>query len=744
MSRILAVIRRDFRHVSNNVIVLLVCVGLAFMPSLYAWFNIAGGWDPYGNTGQVKVALANSDEGLEGTVIPLHVNVGERVVTSLTGSTKIGYVVTSEDKAREGVASGEYYAAVVIPRDFTERLLSVASSDPTHPQLDYYVNQKRNAIASIVTNKASGSVKTMIDEGFTAAVSEAATSVMDDVSNFTSDDNVIGLASRLESALDKSSSSLRRASGDLGAYRSVLAAMRDVASSSDAVLGKNSLSVDAAQRLRDAASGVRDFKQSAGDASATVTGAIDRGSASVDDVRASIDNAFATADGDVDKLVSGLGQARDAASRARDGLQGLYDRLQTLEGAANDLASRVEAVHESSIVVERAHAVAGMCADLKARVGTAIASLDTLIQTIDSTTTDVETARTDAHASKDEIRRLADQAKADIEGVRSGIDSTLTTSLSDMADSIDNAANGAEGVATSLRGEIDRVSPMLDGATGGMAKLESTLQEAEGKLNAAADKVDALHDKARSAATSGDVNTLRQIFSADPSSLVDFLAAPVQLERTAIYPIENNGSAMTPYYTTMALWVGGTLLGILFYTGLSHAALEETRARPRHAYFGRLAFFLTVGFFQSTILLLGDLFFLGVQCVNPWLFMLTGWLASFVFINIIYSLATSFGDVGKAIGVLFMVIQVAGSGGTFPVQMLPAIFQKLYSFLPFVYSENAFRAAMFGTYGNDWLLSMGTLALYLVPALLLGLVLRKPLVGVNEWMEEKLEETKLM
>ena len=125
MSRILAVIRRDFRHVSNNVIVLLVCVGLAFMPSLYAWFNIAGGWDPYGNTGQVKVALANSDEGLEGTVIPLHINVGERVVTSLTGSTKIGYVVTSEDKAREGVASGEYYAAVVIPRDFTERLLSV-------------------------------------------------------------------------------------------------------------------------------------------------------------------------------------------------------------------------------------------------------------------------------------------------------------------------------------------------------------------------------------------------------------------------------------------------------------------------------------------------------------------------------------------------------------------------------------------------------------------------------------------
>ena len=744
MSRILAIIRRDFRHISHNVIALLVCVGLAFMPSLYAWFNIAGGWDPYGNTGQVKVALANSDQGLEGTVIPLHVNVGERVVTSLAGSTKIGYVVTSEEQAREGVASGEYYAAVVIPRDFTERLLSVASSDPTHPQLDYYVNQKRNAIASIVTGKASGSVRTMIDEGFTEAVSEAAVSVMDDVSTLASDDNVVGLASRLESALEKSSTSLRRSSADLGAYRSVLAAMRDVASSSDAVLGRNSLSIDAAARLHEAADGVRGFQQQAGDASASVTAAIDRGSASVDDVRTTIDSAFDTADGDIDRLVAGLGDARSAAVRPRDALQGFYDRLDTLETAANDLAARVEAAHESSIVVERARAVAGMCADLKARVGTAISHLDDLIQTIDTTVSDIETSRTDAHASKDEIRRLADAAKSDIEGLRAGVDATLTTSLSDMADSIDNAANGAEGVASSLRSEVDKVSPMLDGATGGMARLESTIEQAQNKLDGAAEKIDALVDKARSAASSGDVETLRSIFSADPSALVDFMAAPVQLDRTAIYPIENNGSAMTPYYTTMALWVGGTLLGILFYAGISRAAIKETGARPHHAYFGRLAFFLTVGFFQSTILLLGDLFFLGVQCVNPWLFMLTGWLASFVFINIIYSLSTSFGDVGKAIGVLFMVIQVAGSGGTFPVQMLPKIFQQLYSFLPFVYAENAFRAAMFGTYGNDWLTSMGTLALYLVPALLLGLVLRRPLIGATEWMEEKLEETKLM
>jgi putative membrane protein len=237
---------------------------------------------------------------------------------------------------------------------------------------------------------------------------------------------------------------------------------------------------------------------------------------------------------------------------------------------------------------------------------------------------------------------------------------------------------------------------------------------------------------------------LRTIFSADPDALVSFLSAPVDLEREAVYAIENNGSAMAPYYTTMALWVGGTLMGILFYAAVSRKALEETGASQRHAYFARLLFFLTVGFFQATLLLLGDLFFLGIQCVHPWLFLLTGWLASFVFINIIYSLSTSFGDVGKAIGVFIMVIQVAGSGGTFPVQMLPKVFQGLYSFLPFVYSENAMREAICGVYGNAWLTDMGTLALYLIPALLLGLLLSKPFVPMNEWVEEHLEETKLM
>ena len=147
---------------------------------------------------------------------------------------------------------------------------------------------------------------------------------------------------------------------------------------------------------------------------------------------------------------------------------------------------------------------------------------------------------------------------------------------------------------------------------------------------------------------------------------------------------------------------------------------------------------------QSSLVLLGDLFFLRIQCVHPWLFLLARWFASIVFVNIVYALTASFGDVGKAIAVVLMVIQVAGSGGTFPLQMLPPFFQVLYPFLPFVHAESALRAAIAGLWGADFWLSMGALALFLVPSLLLGLVLRKPVVRMNEWVERNLERTSFM
>ncbi len=737
MKKIIAVIRRDFQHLCHNTIALLVCVGLVVMPSLYAWFNIAGGWDPYGNTGQVKVALVNSDEGFTGSIIPFRVNVGERVVAALTGSNKIGYVITDEDKAVEGVSSGEYYAAVIVPKDFSTKLLSVLTNSPTHPQLDYYVNEKSNAIASIVTNKASGSIQNLIDDGFTEAVSQIVTNLMDEMSGLLDDDTLLSTASSMNDALSNTRRILHRSADDISAYQRVVASMRDVITTSNNVLGTDSVSLDAAGMLSETATGVEQFNDAVTTAQESASAAIDESASKVNDIEAAIDDAFSVADGKVTELVDGLNNVISVANTRRDKLQELYDRMEALN---ESLLAADKSLGDAELAVS----IKVDISDILTRLGNAMARVDGLIETAEATIADIQASQGDANVSKETLGQLAAQVREDIEGLRSSYDNSLRDELDRIASALNEAVSEASDTSTRLQGKLNELSPTLTKTATDLDDLEKTLANAAAKIREAANKIDEFTNKLGEATSSGDVDMVRNIFSADPAALVDFFAAPVELDRDPVYSIENNGSAMAPYYTTMALWVGGTLMGILIYASLSKKALEETGAKPRHAYLGRLAIFLAIGALQSTMLLLGDLFFLKIQCAEPLLFMITGWVASTVFINIIYSLSVSFGDVGKAIGVLFMVIQVAGSGGTFPVQMLPPLFQRLYSFLPFVYSENAMREAICGVYGNNWLIAVGTLALYLIPALLLGLVLRKPVVRVNEWIEEHLEETKFM
>ena len=737
MKKILALLKRDIKHVRGNAIALLVIMGLAIMPSFYAWFNIAGGWDPYGNSGQIKVALANSDDGFEGSVIPFHVNVGERVVTSLTGSSKIGYVITDEDDAIDGVRSGEYYAAVVIPKNFSSNLLSVLTKSPEHPQLNYYVNEKRNAIASIVTGKASGSVQNMVDEGFTEAVVEVATDLFDEVSSVASSDDVLAAGTNLRAALDKAVDGLNRSAANINAYQEVVASIRGVMDSSAAVLGSHSTSLDMAGSLTDAANGVRTLDGVAQRAKDTANSAIDEGKGHVDDVRAAIDEAFSTVGDKTDQFTDALSKANDAAKTRRDELVSFRDKLAALN---DQVYSREASFGDLSAALK----VEADLSDILARVDNGINYLNEFISSVDQTIADVQTGKGDAESSRAQLQEMAAGAQDAIEAVRASYNDNLSGTLDSIAGTIDDAAAKAAEVSDALHTESDKLSASITGASDDLKGLEDSLGGASAKLIAVTDKLEDLREKLSQALSSGDMDLVRAIMGGDAASLVSFLSSPVQLEREAFFPVENNGSAMTPFYTTMALWVGGTLMGLVFYVGISKKAEEETGASPRHAYLGRLAFFLCVGAIQATILLLGDMFFLRTQCENPLLFMLTGWLASTVFINIIYALATSFGDVGKAIAVFIMVLQVAGSGGTFPVQMLPPIFQVAYPFLPFVHSENAFRAAMFGVYNGDWAMEMGILAAFLVPALLLGLLLRKPFVPVNEWIEEKMEETKLM
>ena len=752
MQRFFAFVKRDAEHVFANVISLVVCVGMVVVPSFYAWFNIAGSWDPYGNTGNLKVAVANSDAGYTGELIPMSLNMGERMTSSLVESTSIGYTMTSEDEAIEGVQSGKYYAAIVFPEDFTTDMMSVLSSSATKPKVLFYQNEKANAIAQIVTNKASTAVQQDIDESFASSVTSVGAGVLEDLTNYLDDDQLAEFTGKLNSAVTDAQKGLQETASTTRSFASIL----DSASS---LLGNGTggasdsvkATAEVGDGLRETAGDVRSLSSAVDGATDSVNKALASSSASMDKVKASIDDAFSdacdavgasqaaleSAAGTVDTQVAELDKLLDALGQTDTLTKTWYESWDNGAdpGFTGQIGVSRDDVYSAYVTVD----------GLNSSVRSLRASLADLSAGLRKTAGDVGTASGAAADSKQQLDDLVDKAKSGITSVQGDFEGDLRQSLGDLASKIDSAASDADAIGSSISSTLDAVNGTAASASKDLDDTKTSVSSAADSLDEAATKLGDLTSALDGALATGDMGTIRAILSGGSTALADFIAEPVSIDRDAIYPIENNGSAMAPFYTTLAIWIGGVVIAALVKCKPSEDALRETGAKPRHAYLGRMVFFVLIGFAQTLLILLGDLFFLGIQCEHPVLFVLAGMMASFVFVNIIYALTASFGDVGKAIAVVLMVIQVAGSGGTFPVQMLPqGFFQAAYPWLPFVHSENAMRAAMFGVYNGDFWGELAMLAAYLVPALLLGLLLRKPVVRLNDWVEEKIESTKLM
>ena len=749
MSKIWSFIKRDARRLHLNVISLVVIVGIIVVPTFYAWFNIAGSWDPYGNTDNLKVAVANCDAGYSSDLMPVEINFGDRVEAELRESTSIGYTFTSEEDALEGVRSGEYYAAVVIPEDFSTEMMTVLTPNPTRPQVTFYQNEKANAIAQIVTNKASSAIQADINKSFASSITTVGAGVLEELGNYLN-------AAKLDDAVSSSTSALTDTATNLRDFSGVIGSTQGMLGSSSSTLGTSlSSTLDLSGSLSSAANDVRGLGSALDGATDSLNDAISSSASSLDSVSGAVDQAFSTADGQIDKLTSALGSAAGVADDSASRLDALSSKLgaaaDTASHAIDDIDAQLAGMAETNplyAVLAKARAAAVSARD-NAREGQAQASaaagqMRTLSSQLNKTAGDVASGKQTAVDAKEKLSGVIAGAKSGITTVQGVYESDLRGSLGTLADQIDGAAGNAQTITDSLSKTLGDVSSMAASAADGLGDAASAINEAADALDTAASRLSELHAKLSAALDSQDMQQVRDILTANPDDLASFISSPVAVDRNAVFAIENNGSAMAPFYTTLAIWIGGVVLAALVKTNASEKALEETGCSHTQAYIARLALFALIGLLQSTLICAGDLYYLGVQCANPVLFFLAGWLASFTFVNIIYALTASFGDVGKAIAVVLMVIQVAGSGGTFPREMLPQAFQAIYPFLPFVHAENAMRAAMFGLYGNDFWVSLGTLAGFIVPALLLGLVLRKPIIRLNEWVERKLESTKLM
>lgn len=736
MRNIIAILKRDLSRIRGSVVALIVAVGLVIVPTLYAWFNIAGSWDPYGNTGNLKVAVANSDDGYMSDLIPVRVNIGDTVVSALRENDQLDWRFVSESDAVEGVRSGEYYAAVVIPENFSSRMMTVFSSDAEHAEIVYYENQKANAIAPRVTDKAASTVRQQIDETFAKTISDVGLATTSSLLEFMDGDQIAAYAGNLSGTLAGAITTLRDASGSVDEFAGLLQSSTGLLdSTSDLLASAGTANKDAEALVGDAKTGLSGMHDALDAAVAAINQSLKDSAGDYDAAAKAIDEAFGAADAHVSLTVTQLRDASaDVAKRASD-MRDVQDNIlaveRDVEGSNLPEKLKAELVQKIDIVANTVGNVANQQELLAKHLSDAAASLET----------GAADARAKAQAVKDGIA----EAKGSIGGVKDSYNATLKQQISDLSDAVADVARRGSDMADDLGTTVTDLSHAASALSDDLAGAHEVLAGASADLVSAADDLQRLKEGLDTAVTSGDLDRVRELIGSDPAALADALAAPVALDRQAVYHIKNYGSAMAPFYTTLSIWVAGIVLAAMLKANVDEADVKALgNPRLHELYLGRYAFFALLAFAQATLVCAGDLLFFGIQCEHPFQFMLVGWLAGFVFSNMIYTLTVSFGDIGKAIAVVLLVMQVAGSGGTFPIEMTADFFQAVYPFLPFTHAINAMHAAMAGAYGMEFWIELGTLSLYLIPSLALGLVFRRPVIRANRWIIEKLEETKLM
>ena len=331
----------------------------------------------------------------------------------------------------------------------------------------------------------------------------------------------------------------------------------------------------------------------------------------------------------------------------------------------------------------------------------------------------------------------------DVKATHSKIDPEILPSSNNMFNDIENKMDSAINSIQNAESYSGDVSTVLNNLENSMTSVKSSLQSTEKLVDLSISNIEKTKEKISSLNLSQQfIDTLNKAIE-NPEKVSEFMASPVKVETVKVYPVTDYGSTMAPFYTTLAIWVGGVIMVALFKTSVNEDE-EIKNITLREAYIGRFIIFCIVGLIQAFIIGMGDLFFLHMQATNPVMFILVCLITAFVYTLIIYTLTVSFGNIGKALAVIWLVIQVAGSGGTYPIEVLPESFKAAAYFMPFTFSCNAMREAVAGIYTPDFITDILKLLCFVPGALLLGLVLRNPLYRLNEFFEKRLEDTEFM
>ena len=695
MKNIIEIFRNDIKEVFRKTNTWIIIIGLIFLPSMYAWPNILSSWDPYGHTNNIKVAVTSEDDGA--TVDGKELNLGKSLVEGLKNNKNLDWqFVSNKQEAEDGVRIGNYYASIVVPKNFSQDMTSVSRTEPQRATIEYTVNEKINAISPKITNSGASAIANNISKNFV----ETANGIIFEKLHEAG----IKFEENLPS-IEKAKEEIFKLNDNFSTYESTLSDL----------IGKVEYGYNILNNVQNTLPEI--------DRVATNSIMIaDKAGITINNIQGFNGRLLPI----INSHLNVVEEVSKEANVIAKELQQKPDKTEEIKARQKALDSRLQASTERLQLVRNIFEYFNKLSSERL-FNNQLERVTTLSNDI----TKIKELNNNIYNKMDHYDEIADTVKeefvnksAKVNEISSNMNSKLNVEVAPLISQVLSKAEV----------NIDKVSGIISGAQGELPAVERKLSETEVKISnaygkllslqaqmpSAKSKIQKLTDEIKKADSGIDKNQLFNLLKVDYKQQAEFFANPVKLQENKLYHIENYGSAMTPFYTVLSIWVGSLLMSSLLTTKVED---EEKKYKPYQKYFGRGLLFVIISLFQTLIITLGDMYVLGTQATSPYRFVLYALLISLLFSSIIYTIVCILGNVGKAVCIVLLVLQLGSSGGTFPIQMTSEFFQALYPKVPFTYSIGLLREAVGGVYIPAVERDIKILFIYLIIVLVGGAIL---------------------
>lgn len=716
MQTIFTLLRQDLHNIFHSRPVLITLLAFCIIPAVYALLNIQASWDPYSkvNTSRMPIAVVNNDEG--STINGKSVNVGTQIVQELKKNHRIHWIFINDWQGNDGLDQGKYYSLIEIPDDFSSRLATLVTSSPQKPNIIYKSNEKLNAAATKITGQAEDTLAQEIKSNFTRVSTKEALKQMNAVGDKidTHKPQILQIRTSLLDAIhtiNRTQRYLQRVNGDSKDTQIYLKTIKDD-------LPKVAKQINELQAI------VNHGKSLSIATKQTLNSA-----------RNNLSNGLNSLHSQTDRLQTALSDLQSLNSNGESPIAtGELNQVQNLNNAMiNQINNGLKVLYVINNLLpnNRSTTLIKLLASIKGDIHAQQKNIDQLKSLANSSKSSRRIRQLINHSSQ-----IGDRIESTITNASAEFDATTSQNLSHMGNTLNTGLANENNVLSATQTLIPELKALANAGNSVSQLSVSRINSMNNRLNNIQDKLNGLNHK------TGFINekNLTRLVNAlgESPQVSNLLSSPISLKTTNLYRLGKFGYGVTPFYTVLSMWIGVLLLTTIM--AWKYRTNQGKRLNPNmvQGYCGKLLLYLCMTLGQTTITLFGEIVLLGIHPGSFLSMIAFAYLITLVFTIVIYTLVFMFGNIGKVISVLLMILQIFGTGGIYPLETILSQLAALAPFLPFTYAIQGLREAIAGpnwaTFSHD-ILMLICLAITFIVIAPLRRIFKRPIDKLEKGMK---------